>query len=266
MTERELRDRFNPEGSKLRQHQLHLLEMAKKFDAYCREYGIKYTLSSGTTLGAIRHGGFVPWDDDLDMEMTAKEYRRLRKSLKRHPLPGLSWQDWKNEPLYVQPFGKIRDTGTHIHEKDSLDNLYKVNGHYIDIFPLYPSNSLRLAQFSIRLQNTLQYRVQNLPASSRRLLLPVAKMLTHRVIFPMIRILSAPFSKGRLRHTPGTAFTASRHRKYLSETRYVQFEDTSLPVPADTDSYLRSLYGDYMRLPDLDRLPRHLENFDESDK
>lgn len=73
----ELRAKFNPDGSKLRNYQLYLLQMLKDFDTICNELGVKYWLSSGTLIGAARHGGFIPWDDDIDVEMTKDDYGPL---------------------------------------------------------------------------------------------------------------------------------------------------------------------------------------------
>ena len=75
----ELRDIFNPEGSDLRKLQLRILEILKFVDSVCKTHGIQYWLSSGTCLGAVRHGGFIPWDDDVDIEMFEKDYIRFCK-------------------------------------------------------------------------------------------------------------------------------------------------------------------------------------------
>lgn len=253
----DLRQRFNPEGSPLRNHQLYLLQMLERFDSYCRKHDITYFLSSGTALGAVRHQGFVPWDDDVDVELTADQFKKLKQAVKRDPIPGLAWQDVDNEPLYVHPFPKLRDTASHIHEDNTLDDQYRLNGLYIDVFPLYPSNSLRIARLSIRLQNVFQFRVQQLPAGWRRLLLSPAKLLTHKVLFPILRMLSSIGAGDRLRHTPGTAFLKERYGADLKSAVLVNFEGRRLPIPAGYDRYLTTIYGDYMRLPDLDRLPRH---------
>lgn len=68
-----LRAKYNPEGSELRKYQLRLLDTLVEFDRICREHGIKYWISCGTLLGARRHGGFIPWDDDIDVDITYSE-------------------------------------------------------------------------------------------------------------------------------------------------------------------------------------------------
>ena len=74
-----LRERFNPEGSPIRRQQLRMLDMLVAIDEICRRHDIQYWLSSGTLIGAIRHDGFIPWDDDLDIEMMRGDYLRLLK-------------------------------------------------------------------------------------------------------------------------------------------------------------------------------------------
>lgn len=78
-TQEALRAKFNPDGSNLRKMQLRMLDMLKYIDKICREHNIKYWLSSGTCLGAVRHGGFIPWDDDCDIELLRKDYKKLIK-------------------------------------------------------------------------------------------------------------------------------------------------------------------------------------------
>ena len=75
----ELREKYNPDGSKVRKYQLHLNETLKEFDAFCREHGIVYYLGYGSLLGAVRHKGFIPWDDDADLWMDRTNYMKLEK-------------------------------------------------------------------------------------------------------------------------------------------------------------------------------------------
>lgn len=79
MNETELKAYYNPEGSPLRGLQMQLLEILKDFDAFCRENGLSYSLAFGTLLGAVRHKGYIPWDDDLDVMMTREQWNELEK-------------------------------------------------------------------------------------------------------------------------------------------------------------------------------------------
>ena len=72
-----LRAKYSPEGSLLRRQQERMLEILCEIDRICKKHGIRYWLSSGTLIGAARHGGFIPWDDDLDIEMMREDYDRL---------------------------------------------------------------------------------------------------------------------------------------------------------------------------------------------
>ena len=78
----ELRVKYNPEGSELRALQMRLIEMLDFIDDLCKKNDIKYWLSSGTCLGAVRHGGFIPWDDDLDIEMMREDFLKFEKVFK----------------------------------------------------------------------------------------------------------------------------------------------------------------------------------------
>ena len=97
-TQKALRAAYNPDGSDLRRHQLVMLDMLIWLDSLCLRHEIPYWLSSGTLLGAVRHGGFIPWDDDVDIELMLPDYLRLIKAIAdeapdtpfRHPTPILN--------------------------------------------------------------------------------------------------------------------------------------------------------------------------------
>src|SRR5690554_697940 len=78
---------YNPEGSTLRKAQIRLLDILIEFDRICRKHGIDYFISGGTCLGAVRHGGFIPWDDDIDIDVWHADYQKLEEALQAE-LPG----------------------------------------------------------------------------------------------------------------------------------------------------------------------------------
>lgn len=131
----ELRQRYNPEGSLLRRHQLRMLEILKEIDRICQKHRIDYWLSSGTLLGAVRHGGFIPWDDDLDIEMERKDYLRLLQLLPEELNDAYLLQTHGTDPGFISTYAKIRDKYSAITEHEEDIN-YRYKGIFIDIFQM----------------------------------------------------------------------------------------------------------------------------------
>lgn len=117
----------------LRKVQLTLLEIAKEVKRVCDENDIKYYLDSGTLLGAVRHSGFIPWDDDFDIGMMREEYDRFCKIAPFALNSNYYLQTWENDEKYAVPFAKVRKKNTIYRENKANPNLN--NGFYVDIFP-----------------------------------------------------------------------------------------------------------------------------------
>lgn len=96
----------------LRKVQLTQLEILKEVDRICTKHGIKYWLSGGTQLGAVRHNGFIPWDDDLDIDMMREDFNRFLKIARTELQESYYLQDWFTEKAYGLPFAKIRKNNT----------------------------------------------------------------------------------------------------------------------------------------------------------
>lgn len=119
----------------LRQLQLTQLEMLKLFDKICQEHGIAYSLYAGTLLGAVRHKGFIPWDDDLDVCMSRKNYDRFLKVWEETKHDGYLLQNKENSPAFSQSFSKIRKEHSTFLQSEKEAGCYHT-GIFIDIFPL----------------------------------------------------------------------------------------------------------------------------------
>lgn len=137
-TER-LKETYNPEGSALRNLQLRMLEILKSVDAICKKHNIPYWLSSGTLLGAVRHDGFIPWDDDIDIELLREDYLKLLDILPKELPEEYVLQTTDTDSGYVYLYAKVRDTNSYIEEKCVFNKHFEYKGAFIDIFPLEPT-------------------------------------------------------------------------------------------------------------------------------
>ncbi len=260
-TQDALRKRFNPDGSQLRFHQLRMLDMLAYFDDLCRRHGIKYWLSSGTLIGAVRHGGFIPWDDDVDVEMLRDDYERLITVFKKEPDPKFILQTHCTDFYYFQPFAKLRDPNSIIKETGTeVDRFYKYRGIFIDVFVLDPSSSRRVAYIAHILHNSLILnRISKIKRPALRLVYyKTVYGALHKLLFPTIRFFMKIGTKDRLRHTLGIGFFGERFYHELFPLKTVLFENLTLPVPNHYDSLLRRIYGNYMALPSLDTIDCHI--------
>ena len=120
----ELKKRFNPEGSQIRRHQLKMLEMVKELDRICKKHNIPYFLYGGTLLGAIRHNGFIPWDDDLDVGLRHKDYVKLMKVLPQELPEHIALQTNKTDKNYFYFFAKLRDKHSLLDEGNIYEQYY----------------------------------------------------------------------------------------------------------------------------------------------
>ena len=254
----ELRARFNPDGSLLRRQQLRMLELLEAVDKVCKKHDIPYWLSSGTLIGAARHQGFIPWDDDLDIEMLRSDYLRLIEVLPKELPDKYALQTHETDPNYIFIYGKLRDKNSYLEETNSYDRIWQYQGIYIDIFLLEPIPYL-LAWIGGHLQgqiyNQLNNKALNVETMLRRIQL-IYKFNTH-IGFPILRFLSKLWPNKALRHTFGTPYFKPRNWGDIFPLSEMEFEGKKFPVPHNTDVFLRKLYGDYMQLPDLNSIHPH---------
>lgn len=112
-----------------------ILSIMVVFDRFCREHNINYILDGGSMLGAIRHRGFIPWDDDMDVAMLRKDYKKFIKLWNKKHDPGYEFYSTKTCKIWPFNFGKVKKNNT-IYSEDYLGNLPIHQGIWVDVFPL----------------------------------------------------------------------------------------------------------------------------------
>lgn len=249
----------------VKEHQEHLFDVLKNFDDFCRSREIKYSLAYGTMLGAIRHKGFIPWDDDVDVFMHREEYEKLERCLGR--ARGFKnfrlWGIYDKENYFVGYVAKLFDTETRLVEHLKRDVEY---GVYIDIFIVdeMPSSFLRERLFL----TGYRYMARTMQIFSRRALLFERMkrwlkitpdfMCANRLVRFLFRIKGTGGGYAATTCLSGWNFERVLFRKeWMSSYVDVEFEGRSFPVFAGWDKLLTSHYGEYMMLPPCEERYTH---------
>ncbi len=261
----ELRARFNPDGSDFRKVQLRLLDMLLYIDRICKENNIDYWLSSGTLIGAVRHGGFIPWDDDVDVEMMPEGLKRFIRIVENDGAGRYAIHNHSNDPNYLFTFTKLRDLNTYIEEEKVVPQKLLYEGCSIDIFTLVPSNSRRmhvLARKCIGKEMTLWRAIAYRPESQQKILKTLIDFPIRKIALPILTFLSRMGAGSRLRHTLSAPFHAPRRREEIFPLGKVSFEGHEFPAPGNSDAYLRRIYGDYTKIPAMDNIHVHAKKIE----
>lgn len=251
----------------LRELQLLMLEILKEVDRICREHDITYYLGEGTLLGAIRHHGYIPWDDDIDILMTRPNYDRFIRVAPGVIDSGFQVEHWGLVPKYWSAFVKVRmlrDTGFY---QSTITHLTERSGPYIDIFPLdsvpHPISPEQKRQKKLfnRYRRSLSFKSgTNTPKVFKtKLTRAYSRFVTIPHLYKMIdrtyRMLEAPGNE-YLVNLASYYSVANQtfHVDMYGEPRYVQFEDGEYPVPAQAEDILRTVYGrNYLKPPNIEQ-------------
>ncbi len=241
----------------LHAHQRIMLELLKAFDAVCTQYDLQYTLFAGTLLGAVRHQGFIPWDDDLDVIMPRQDFDRLQQLGQSAFGSGLyTFQTVFSEhwPMF---FSKLRMDGTACMEKIRPTDRQMHQGIYIDIFPCDNASDhmlVRRLQFlasKVVIAKSLYRRGYETDSLKKKCFLAFCRLLPTRPFLRLCKLRSAGSSRwvhaflGAASQMEKSVFP----RDVFSARTEAKFEDGMFPVPEKSDVLLTILYGDYMQLP-----------------
>lgn len=243
----------------IKELQQKLLEMIKDFDIFCSENNLSYCLSGGNVLGAVRHKGFIPWDDDIDVQMPREDYTKLLDIYKNND----KYQLQKDTIDYPLQFSKLRANNTTFIEDIPYKKKYKKihQGIYIDIFPVDKvaksklkaklqviSSNILIAQslFLRGYPNSHNSLKKRIIMSLSVLLLPIRKKL-----YSYVTKFNSQSDYDFVCSFYGTTSPKIFQKKksfFLPFTK-LQYEDIFLPVMNNYIDYLTDAYGDYMKLP-----------------
>ncbi len=239
--QQQLREKYNPDGSVLRNMQLQLLDILKEFDAICQKHHIPYWLDSGTLIGAVRHGGFVPWDDDVDVCVLKKDQKRIRQIMQQELGASLKYMDEKVDSTYPRKWARIVKT---MDEGDAKSNII-----WLDIFIMEYGNKT-LSKIANQTYGKCYRRKNGLikERGYKRVLSYCAYPFCW-FLMQVLRLIGICFCRNTLIFDYGSVFSSIRKRDEIFPLSQMSFEDACFSVPQNWDSYLKRIYGDYMKLP-----------------
>ena len=251
------------ESKNVKKVQGKILEIMKYIDTLCRKHGITYYIMGGTALGAVRHGGFIPWDDDLDIFMTPSEYVKFKKVFESESSPLFVLQEWRTTPDYLE-YAKVRMNGTTFIEESFKDRKDLHQGIYVDIMILHKVPENRFIQSLVYLES----KFVTLYALSQRNWKPKTKaqaLILKSLRFMPCKLMAKCFYRRIYKYddrnmdfkycywiTPAKFPNGLFDASFFSDPVDVPFEDTILLGSARIKEYLEYRYGDYMKLPSVE--------------
>lgn len=237
-------------------HQQALCTLLAEFDRVCRKLDIPYVLFAGTLLGSVRHQGFIPWDDDLDVLMLRSDYERLMREadtvLDREKF-FLQKEFSEHWPMF---FSKLRLNGTTCLEKYHAKDPKIHHGVYMDIFPCDDAANTALGRklqylaSKVVISKCLDTRGYDTDSGLKKLVMAACRLLPLK---PFVYLAKKGSESSGLAHTflgGGRGYSKNVFaRDYFENRALGKFEGYDYPIPRDYDALLTMLYGEYMILP-----------------
>lgn len=255
------------------------LEMLVETDRICSKYGLKYCLGYGSLLGAVRHGGFIPWDDDADILMLREDYEKFKAVSKRELAKHIFLQDDETDEAYLWGYSKLRNLNT-TYVRHGQEHIKCKNGVFVDIFPLdevpdflpmqiiqdFVCFLLRKALWSRVGQRNEKSRIKRgwyrsmarIPKKwiygLRNRLIDRLRGRTHNRVRCLFFV--APGKHWNKRGNP-LAERYGFRREWITERRRMEFEGVMLWGSREYEACLTYLYGDYRTLPPVEKRTGH---------
>ena len=244
-------------------------DLFRCFIEICEKLNLRYFIIEGSAIGAARHGGFIPWDDDLDVGMFREDYNKFMELAPEILPKGIFLQNHKTDSSYPYIFAKLRNSNT-TYIQTGLAHINMNHGVYMDIFPLDGYPEKRFEQK--KLEFVIKYYGAQCSCSEKAtrtwkgaMLSGILRVLgchkrTDKILAKFERYISKfPVNGSKFICNFGSPYGKKDYilSDYYGEGAYLMFEGLKVRVPANYDGYLTSLYGDWRMPPPLDKQKGH---------
>lgn len=267
------------------------LEILKEIDRICKKHNIEYFGTWGTALGAIRHNGFIPWDDDIDISMKWNDYVKFEEVCKYELDSKFFLQNSETDKYFWNPYNKLRINNTTSMDK-RLTHLKCHWGICMDIFPIVAVPNSKISKLKQKIYSSIYIGlgfipyILNVNPNEDSKLSKIIRIIPNKVLkvlkkwlipnkgitvikrhllkeitkydFDKCQYWEEIFSEGGV--------TGIYKKEIFSEHILVPFEDVQIPIPKEYDKYLSQCYGDYMKLPDETQRCGHGDTIVDFDK
>lgn len=266
---------------RLKERQLNIL---KDVIEVCRKLDVPYFAIGGTAIGAVRHRGYIPWDDDIDIAMLKEDYERFIVEAPKHLPKHLFLQTLDTEVSYLQCFAKVRDSRT-TYLEEAVSHLKMNHGIYIDIFPYYyvPCNKIArywhyFLQRFYYLRITCDINPNSVYIAKAHPIRKYCKLIIRFILLRLLpdaignrkrldRLFKKVQKTDRVILADCTCGVHGFPRKWFEETIELPFENIVINVPKSFDDFLRARFGDYMQLPpEAQRMAHHYADVIDPDR
>ena len=266
-------------SSEIRKYQETQLKMLKDIYEICEKLDIEYYMIGGTVLGAVRHGGFIPWDADIDIAMKRKDYEALRQYFAANENEKYFYEHYSTEKNHLSPHALIRIKGTNINYCGRVSEEYqpKYTGIYLDIFPLdEPPKEKHLQEKQMKKIKNIK-RIIELKAGYTYKDTSVIKKHVKRIVQIPLSVISMErlnrcLDRAMTKYSgsgSGMLVSMASHYSYWKQLmpedvygkpKKLEFEGLKFSAPAKPHEYLTKIYGDYMQLPPEEKRFSDLDN------
>lgn len=260
---------MNLDQEALRRLQEAELEILIEVDRICRKNHIHYSLTGGTLLGAVRHGGFIPWDDDADISMLRSEYRKFQQACRTDlDTERFYFQDIEHTPGYRWGYGKVRRKDS-IFLREGQEEMPYEQGIFLDVFP---RDGVPDGPFLRKLHTFFCFAVRKMMWSAvgrksadtriQRCVYQILYWLTRKHMVDFYKCLQRCSNRKKTEYVRTLTFPLPNHlkgyrREWYRSYRKVAFEGHSFQAQASYQEWLTWEFGDYQKLPPIEKRKTH---------